>query len=326
MKKLFLLFIFITNFVYANEHFTRKDIEDAAHIYGFYIGQNYSLEKISEKYPNLKPHTKIAQIAFDNEFRKTIENIDQEVRSINKLEWEKIKKKIRSEINQYLSIDSLSMQEAMFFIDEVKKRANGEIPRSTLEKFLRFNPLYQNNPELEFADGYTYVYENNGLGKAKGIPFKIKLPISWKAEDGNRPNIVQKFTNQNGKGFAMFMVMIKHIPYDGKITRADIEELIESEDIKSFVPNDGLLLDKGYLQLEQQPGFWMKSRIETIRGKNKILLDSITYNIFHNGKVISLQGQVANEINGKNIGYTLEKFEKLFELIINTFVLPDLYK
>lgn len=330
MKKIivFLLFILITNFLYANEQFTQKDLEDASYIYGFYIGQNYSLDMISAKYPNLKNQVTIAKMNFDNKFGKTINNIDQIFNKLDKSKWEETKRKIVATIKQKFSTYDISEKEALDAIKKLRDRANGKMELSVLKKFLIFNPEYKNNPAMEFIDGYTYTYENDGSGKARGIPFKIKVPLSWKAENGRRPHIVQKFTKvEHGvEGSAIFMVLINDDePYDGKITKADIDHLISSEDIKSFLPDNGTLLGKGYLQLERQHGFWIRCRTEAFRMKNKVLLDFIMYNIFYKGKLISLQGMVINKVNDKSVNH-FKKFESLFELIANTLLLPDIYK
>lgn len=183
-----------------------------------------------------------------------------------------------------------------------------------------------NDSILEFANGKYKEYKNDGTGKSKGIKFNLKYPVTWKAEEGNRPNVVQKFVDRNGKGFAIFMILIKDFPVEEKITQRDIEELISSEDINSFLPENGILLGKGHMVLEQQQGFWLKYKGESGRGRNRISINTIAYNIFYNGKFISLQGQVADKVNGESLGYSFEYFEKLFDLMVNTLIFPDLYK
>lgn len=120
---IFVLSLFL-NYSYANEKLTNNDLKEAATVYGFYIGQTYTLDKISTKYPNLNPHIKVSKMAFDSEFKNTIDNIDLKLNSLNKKEWDKAKTKIKSETGALFSQMNLSLNDSINFIEEVKQRAN----------------------------------------------------------------------------------------------------------------------------------------------------------------------------------------------------------
>jgi hypothetical protein len=61
---------------------------------------------------------------------------------------------------------------------------------------------------MEYMDGQKTTYVGDGTGKCLGLKFTVRYPSSWKAADGNRPHIVQKFMNGNG---AMIIVMVKDL-------------------------------------------------------------------------------------------------------------------
>ena len=71
---------------------------------------------------------------------------------------------------------------------------------------------------MEYADGQKTTYRGDGMGKCLGLQFSVRYPSSWKAADGNRPHIVQKFVNGNG---AMVMVIIKDLR--GVATKAEMD-------------------------------------------------------------------------------------------------------
>lgn len=51
------------------------------------------------------------------------------------------------------------------------------------------------------------------------------------------------------------------------------------------------------------------------------------YVIFYKNKMIQIQGQVMTSVNGKPMDRGgLRKYEKLFDLMANSFVIANLYK
>lgn len=47
--------------------------------------------------------------------------------------------------------------------------------------------------------------------QAKGVNFTISYPNSWRAAEGERPNILQKFVSEGGHGLEM-MILTKDLP------------------------------------------------------------------------------------------------------------------
>ena len=94
----------------------------------------------------------------------------------------------------------------------VRARAKGDLPTPVIQTLLMFKPRYIRSPTAEFSDGYRQRYESAGTGKAKGVAFNLQVPISWKAMEGNRPNVVAKFVSENGRGLEFFVVLIRAMP------------------------------------------------------------------------------------------------------------------
>ena len=132
----------------------------------------------------------------------------------------------------------ITESDAINFITEVKQRAKGHIESPILETLLIFKKGYQEKPEREFLDGYKYRYESDGTGKAKDVAFSIEIPKTWVSKEARRPNIVQKFISENGRGFEHIMILIKENTDGGnqRITQQDVADMLNSDDIKYFLP------------------------------------------------------------------------------------------
>ncbi|RJP31871.1 MAG: hypothetical protein C4547_15005, partial [Phycisphaerales bacterium] len=58
----------------------------------------------------------------------------------------------------------------------------------------------------EFIDGRRLTFSTKDHPKARGANFTIAYPSSWKAAEGERPHIVQKFVSEGGRGFEIVMI------------------------------------------------------------------------------------------------------------------------
>jgi len=71
-------------------------------------------------------------------------------------------------------------------------------------------------------NGNTSVYRSYDHSKAKGLDFSIKYLNTWIRAEGNRPNIVQKFTKEIGNKQINYLILILKI--DGPpLTSQEIE-------------------------------------------------------------------------------------------------------
>src|SRR5262245_49354173 len=89
---------------------------------------------------------------------------------------------------------------------------------------------------VEFTQGKTAKFSTKGHPKSKGAVFTIKYPQSWSAEEGERPNIVQKFASESGKGFEMALIVTSAIPPNIPLTKASIKDILSQESLKKELP------------------------------------------------------------------------------------------
>lgn len=325
---IFLLSVVSVSGTNAQIKITNQVSNDIGRSQGFYLGQKQSLMKISTDFPALARVAQIAESEFSIAFGDSLDEIDARMSALNKPEWQKLKAGMARQIAESIAHIRLTQNEAEQFVQVVHSRAKGDLPSPVIETLLMFNPQYQRNPAAEFRDGYRQKYENDGQGKAKGVAFNLEAPRSWRALEGKRPNTVAKFISENGRGLELFLVLIKSAPLipGVSVTNADIAEILNPKDMSEMLPEGSVYQSSGQFTLETLPGYWVRFDVSTSRGRQPINMSSIMYSVFYKNRMISMQGQVsATGGDGDDSGLRFEKYEKLFDLIAQSLILPEIY-
>lgn len=304
-------------------------IKDASRAWGFVSGQKYSLNQVQKKYPDLKQNSVNAEKEFLAIFGDSLEEIERYMTQHLKQNWTVVKSEIKDNIDLSFQNQQYSRKDAAAFLKQVKDRAKGiGIETPSYETLLMFKPAYQKNPHEEFLHGFKYRYKSDGSGKAKGVRFHIDIPATWKAAEGDRPNIVQKFRNKNGHGMAHIMFMVRKISdneNDPEIN-VEIQSLLLDGNISEFVPDGYKLVSGGKLMLEGQPGYWLKLKASEKRLRYTIDMEMLTYSIFFKNFNIQIHGQIATSLNGEAVNDgDIKKYESLFDQVANSLVLQDVY-
>lgn len=296
---------------------------DISRTYGYYIGQTYTLDRIKEKYPKLSNQIFVAKTEFNLSFSNSINNIDT---IMNKYDgWKSIKKDMIKNVHTKLDTSNLTYNESIQFIETVKHRAKGNIESPVIETLLMLNPKYEEQPEREFYDGFKKKYISDNLQKSKGIEFSLEVPMSWISKEANRPNIVRKFISNNGHSIEMAMVLVYEFP-DGKyLTESDIKSTVNKKDMNEAIPPDSILKDFGYMKLETLPGYWQRYSMKIQRVKKVMAIEMLAYTIFYKDKLIQIQFQIG-DFEDTDLDKRFKKFEPLFDAIVNTFVLKNIYQ
>lgn len=173
--------------------------------YGFCEGQSFSLNRVQREFPELQNSVKIAQLDWSAVFGKSCERVEERLGWLLADKWDAHKEKIQTSLNENLTKTQVSRNEAIAFLEIVKKRAKGEIPSPMLETLLIFNPDFIANPVAEMSQGFKRTFRTENHSKAKGIDFQIEYPMSWTAKEGVRPNIIQNIKSDNGFGMNSIM-------------------------------------------------------------------------------------------------------------------------
>jgi len=103
-----------------------------------------------------------------------------------------------------------------------------------------------------FREGERLVFDTTGHPKAKGVRMRFFYPHTWKAVDGSRPNIVQKFVSDAGKGQHWALIQTRALPPElGGDLSEDAKRQVLTEDVlKEFVPPGGKFLSSAVTKID----------------------------------------------------------------------------
>ena len=297
--------------------------------YGYYIGQTYTLDNIKKKYPNLQNEIFLIKNDFDLKYLKSIKDIEQFfTKNMSKKQWSDLQKMVKDGIKKQLNTN-ISYEESLEAIQVVKARIKGDIESPVIETLLMFNPNYQKNPIEELNDKFIQTYNSKDNPKAKGVDFSVKVPKSWKSQEANRPNIVRKFTSNNGyivedTFMENIMLGVYDLPIEvKKLTSQDVT------DVCNDIPENSVLRECKEAILENLPVVVQRLKLNIKRLENSMNIEIIQYNIYFKNKVIMIQGQVGamnEKISEKTLLERFEKFKPVFNYVANSLMINNLYK
>jgi len=300
---------------------------DLSKTLGFITGQDYSLNRIKSQYPDLAARVKIAELEFNTSFGIGKKGVTKALQGILKEKYQENLKTMQAQIKEALSTQQLTHDIADGFIAEVVARAKGEIPSPILETLLIYE--FENSPSEEFSRGYTKVFLTKDHPKSKGVNCQIRYPASWQAKEGERPNIIQKFVSQNGRSLEMFLIMVKELPLPPGyiISKQEMDEFFVESELKGLVPEGGSFISAKPIVLDNHQGgmiffdHTLRRLDQTITSRN---LNFVT--ILRN-KMIFIQCMVFASPGKQNeLKEHFNKFEALFKMIGNSFIIQEQYK
>ena len=288
--KIFFLFLFFS--ILEAIEVSKNLMMDMSRTYGYYLGQSYALENIEKKYPNLKNEIFLVKNEFDLKYLKSIKDIEQFfTKNMSKKQWSDLQKMVKDGIKKQLNTN-ISYEESLEAIQVVKARIKGDIESPVIETLLMFNPNYQKNPIEELNDKFIQTYNSKDNPKAKGVDFSVKVPKSWKSQEANRPNIVRKFTSNNGyiiedTFIENIMILVYDLPIEvKKLTSQDVT------DVCNDIPENSVLRECKATTLENLPVVVQRLKLNMKRLENSMNMEVVQYNVFYKNKMIIIQGQV----------------------------------
>ena len=155
--------------------------------------------------------------------------------------------------------------------------------------------------------------------KSKDVNLKLKVPQGWKVQEGDRPNIVKKFT----KGGNTYLILIKdNMTF---FSRSESEELLSDysfvnefvEESSSFIKNPEVL-DKSVVTIDTYPSVTFKVRGKMERSGITIPMIMRCWVVFYEDKIVFLQSMGVDNAEFKAL-------EQLYFLITNSVIFPDQY-
>lgn len=323
-----LLFIVAINvFGQTTDNFKKPKYKRVSEAYGYLTGQEYSLDLIKKEFPQFEMSILKAKIAFNSTFGESKGGMKKYLAEyLGQNEFNDYEDKLLSEMKKILGNQSFTEEIATNFISEVESRAKGNIASTVLETLLSFQ--FFDRPQDELTSGFTTKFKTKGHLKSKNTDWQIKVPKSWKAEEADRPNIIQKFTSDYGSGNQSIMLMVKEmqLPKGYKITKEELNDLFTEKEMKDMVPDGGEFISFTKITLDNNIGGMIEFELTKERLDFKIKIRMVQFMFIRENKMYTLQGTVSSEKVDTDLSLEMRKYLPLYKLVANTIVVNSQYK
>lgn len=309
------------------DNLKRPKYERVSEAYGYLIGQEYSLNLIKKEFPQFEMSILKAQMAFNSTFGKVKEGMKKYLDEyLGKNEFKEYDEKSIAEMQKLLDNQTFTEIIATNFIEEVENRAKGKIASTVLETLLSFQ--FYDRPQDELTSGFTTTFKTKGHLKSKNTDWQIKVPKSWKADEAERPNIIQKFTSDYGSGNQSIMLIVKEMPLPKgyKITKEELSDFFTENEMKDMVPEGGKFISFTKMTLDNNIGGMIEYEQIMERLDFKIKIRMIQFMFVRGNKMYMLQCSVGSEKADTDLSLEMKKYLPLYKLVANTIVVNDQYK
>lgn len=311
-------FVLISTIVITTNLFaqTSEYIKRVVATYGYLKGQEYSLNIIKKKFPDIQVDVIKTEIAFNAKFDKAHKGIKKYLLdTLGQTEFEKFNTTLSGQLKTTLLNQNFTKKIAIDFIEEVKQRANGNIPTPFFETLLSFQ--YADNPQDEFLDGFKNIFKTKNHPKAKNTDWQLEIPKSWKAEEAIRPNIIQKFASDYGTGLESIMIINSNLGYTP--SKKEIEELLSENEIKNSLSNNCNFISFKKINIDNYPGIMTEYETTSERIGTTIKIRILNFSFIKNDKLYILQCQISDMLNA-DLSSKMQKYAPLFRLVANSIV------
>jgi hypothetical protein len=319
------LFVFINHAQTAGNAYKPKN-QLASGAYGFLMAQQEGLSLIEKKFPNLQNDVIRARLGFDIAFGKAEEEITRYLQEYMGPENFKMFRDSTLSLSKTINNpEQITPEIAKEFLKLVESRINGIIPSPYLETLLAFN--YKDSPANEYIFGFTNEFSTLGHPKAKNTDWKINVPISWKKEEGSRPNVIQKFSSDMGFGGELVLLMVKDLemPLTG-FTKSDIEAMYTEENFRQTLPEDAQFVSFSKITIDNIPGgvIEMDQVYKSPDFPRKLRLKQ--YSFIYKNKTYVIQCSVSSKNLDEDLSSKMSEFSFLFKMMVNSVVVNEQYK
>jgi len=155
--------------------------------------------------------------------------------------------------------------------------------------------------------------------KSKEVNLKLKVPVGWEVKEGDRPNIVKKFTNESNT----YLILIKdNVSF---FSRKQIKEALQKDNfVEEFVEEASSFLkkpqviDQSVVTVDTYPSVQFKVKGEIERSGLTFPVIMKCWVVFYEDKIIFLQAMGIDNSEFKAL-------EQLYSLITNSVIFPDQY-
>lgn len=313
--------------LYQNLILKQPKYKRVSEAYGFLLGQEYVSERIKKEFPEYAVSITKAELKFNSTFGNAKTEMHKYlVATLGDEEFEIYIREARGKMKELLSKQYFSEESVDKFIKDVEERSIGKIYSPVLETLLSMQ--YTNRPHEEFLSGFTQTFKTKGHPKAKNTDWQIKIPRSWKGTEGERPNIIQKFTSDYGDGDQSIMLMVQELDgyEDIVITREDLEEFFSYNNMIEIIPEGAKQIAYKKITIDNNIGGALEYEFVRERLDIKVKIRVIQYLFINKGQLYIIQGMIGSTDINKDFNTDMKKHLPLFSLVANSIVVHSQYR
>ena len=311
---------------------------------GFIMGQRFSLNRINVEYPELSLQVQKADLEFKSAFGVAEKKIEKTLKDLLQDKYSEYVAAMEKQLKSTLESQQISQDSAAQFLAEVELRAKGKIASPMLETLLSYQ--FEDRPADEFNRGFKTIYRTKGHPKAKGLDLQVEYPKSWSLREGNRPNVIQSFSSNNGRGPVYTLIMTRDLIKEaqGELTREEIaaleipegsqelsSELFSDSSLREMANSMGMTnvrdITTKRIVLDRWPGAMLEfigdgQRLDiTITMYNRMYIAIYkNYMVFLQCQVVKLPDDTEDILKNR-----ISKFAPLFHLMANSLVIQSQY-
>jgi hypothetical protein len=168
-------------------------------------------------------------------------------------------------------------------------------------------------------------FSTAGHAKAKGVDLTIKYPADWKAEEGDRPNVVQKFVNPSST--ALVMIGTKTLPGETPSKEEVAELLADRESVVQMVSPNSKVLDFKFTKLEGEPAAIVESLDSRERAGIQVNSQVVCLIFFRGNTMVLVHGMVGGpNSDSATVSKNFESHRGLFTLMFSSIVFNDKWR
>ena len=156
----------------------------------------------------------------------------------------------------------------------------------------------------------------------------MQYPKSWRAKEGQRPNVIQLLTSENGRGLDSIVILIKDLPLPPgpTLSEQELSDFFSPQSMREMIPDGASFVTTKPVILDGQKGGMIVFDQIQQRVDMQLSLRALQFVTVYKDKIIFVQCMAATEGNGqKELVDRFTRVEPLFRLVANSFVIHDQY-
>jgi len=162
--------------------------------------------------------------------------------------------------------------------------------------------------------------------KGHGLDIALRYPASWRAEEGLRPHIVQKFVGDSVAGpFVSCMVGVMSLSApEAKFLQRSLAKADLSGWLKEIVPQTASIVDAASTKIDGEPGVWVKFTDAGERAGFHGIAYCLEYAFCYRDRMVSIACSVAGSVAERRIvGDAFTSYLPVFQKIGNSIIIYE---